>query len=99
MFFTLFFATGPAALDIAMVGAGQADAWFHHGVHCWDMAAGAVIVKEAGGAVISPDGSEFDLMSRCGLFASSEQLAAELSQVITQLAMESEYPEKCPALY
>ena len=51
-------------MDIAFVGAGQADAWFHAGIHCWDIAAGAVIVSEAGGVVMSPDGSEFDLMSR-----------------------------------
>ena len=31
---------GPAALDIAWVAAGSADAFFHSGIHCWDMAAG-----------------------------------------------------------
>jgi fructose-1,6-bisphosphatase/inositol monophosphatase family enzyme len=32
---------GPAALDMAWVGAGSADAFFHFGIHCWDMAAGS----------------------------------------------------------
>jgi len=91
-------AFGPAALDIAMVGAGQADAWFHHGVHCWDLAAGAVIVSEAGGCVMQPDGSEFDLMSRCGLVASTKELALEITKTIRQLKMESEYPEPCHAM-
>ena len=34
------------------------------GIHCWDMAAGALIVSEAGGVVLDPSGGEFDLMSR-----------------------------------
>ena len=33
------------------------------GIHCWDMAAGALIVSEAGGVVLDPSGGEFDLMS------------------------------------
>lgn len=31
---------GPAALDIAWIGAGCADAFVHHTLHCWDMVAG-----------------------------------------------------------
>ncbi len=31
---------GPAALDMAWIGAGSADVFFHFGIHCWDMAAG-----------------------------------------------------------
>ena len=34
------------------------------GIHCWDMAAGALIVSEAGGVVLDPSGGEFDLMAR-----------------------------------
>ena len=35
-----FCVPGPAALDIAWIGAGSSDAFFHFGIHCWDMAAG-----------------------------------------------------------
>ncbi len=73
---------GPAALDISWVGAGSADCFFHAGIHCWDMAAGAVIVREAGGAVLSPDGGEFDLMGRGIVAAASRQLAQELAENI-----------------
>ena len=87
---------GPAALDIAWVGGGSADAYFHSGFHCWDMAAGIVIVKEAGGAVYSVNGEQADLMSRGVLVASSEQLALELSKSIDVYSVDPEYPLPCP---
>ena len=87
---------GPAALDIAWVGGGSADAYFHSGFHCWDMAAGIVIVKEAGGAVHALDGGEADLMSRGILVAASEELSLELTKLIEIYAVEPEYPLPCP---
>ena len=47
---------GSAALNACMVAAGSVDAYFEYGVHCWDIAASAVIVQEAGGAVLDPKG-------------------------------------------
>jgi len=75
---------GPAALDICWIGAGSADGFFHAGIHCWDMAAGVVIVREAGGAVISPDGGDFDLMDKRIVAAASMPLARELASSITK---------------
>ncbi len=43
--------TGSAALDLAWVAAGRADAYFEAGVKPWDIAAGALMVREAGGKV------------------------------------------------
>ncbi|MGQ4583831.1 inositol monophosphatase family protein [Lysobacter sp. F60174L2] len=43
--------TGSAALDLAYVAAGRADAYFEAGVKPWDIAAGALMVREAGGKV------------------------------------------------
>jgi myo-inositol-1(or 4)-monophosphatase len=43
--------TGSAALDLAYVAAGRADAYFEAGVKAWDIAAGALLVREAGGRV------------------------------------------------
>jgi myo-inositol-1(or 4)-monophosphatase len=43
--------TGSAALDLAWVAAGRADAYFEAGVQPWDIAAGALMVREAGGRV------------------------------------------------
>ena len=43
--------TGCAALDLAYVGAGKFDGYFHNEINLWDIAAGSLIVKEAGGIV------------------------------------------------
>lgn len=48
---------GSAALNMTMVAMGAADANFEFGIHAWDIAAGALIVEEAGGAVIDPAGN------------------------------------------
>lgn len=44
--------TGSAALDLAYVACGRADAYFEAGVKPWDIAAGALMVREAGGKVV-----------------------------------------------
>jgi hypothetical protein len=43
---------------MAMVALGGTDANFEFGVHAWDMAAGYLIVTEAGGVVIDPAGTK-----------------------------------------
>ncbi|HST46171.1 MAG TPA: inositol monophosphatase family protein [Luteimonas sp.] len=43
--------TGSAALDLAYVAAGRADGYFEAGVQPWDIAAGVLMVREAGGRV------------------------------------------------
>ena len=43
--------TGCAALDLAYVAAGRFDGFFHNDVNIWDVAAGSLIVREAGGVV------------------------------------------------
>tara|TARA_A100001011_G_scaffold270782_1_gene279993 strand:+ start:98 stop:844 length:747 start_codon:yes stop_codon:yes gene_type:complete len=42
--------TGCAALDLAYVGSGRLDGYFHNNINLWDIAAGILIVKEAGGS-------------------------------------------------
>jgi myo-inositol-1(or 4)-monophosphatase len=42
---------GAAALDLAWVAAGRTDAFWELGLSPWDMAAGALLVREAGGLV------------------------------------------------
>ena len=48
--------TGSAALDLAWVAAGRFDGYWEHGLKPWDMAAGIVLVREAGGIVTDVDG-------------------------------------------
>ena len=41
--------TGSAALDLAYVGSGRLDGFFQNKIKLWDIAAGILIIKEAGG--------------------------------------------------
>ncbi|XP_051809836.1 inositol monophosphatase 1-like isoform X1 [Acanthochromis polyacanthus] len=75
-------ALGTAAVDMCQVATGGADAYYHIGMHCWDIAASAIIVQEAGGVVMDTDGSEFDMMSRRVIAASSATVADRIAQVI-----------------
>ena len=43
--------TGCAALDLAYVGCGRLDGFFHNKINLWDIAAGKIIIEEAGGKV------------------------------------------------
>ena len=43
--------TGCAALDLAYVGCGRFDGYFHNKINLWDVAAGKIIIEEAGGKV------------------------------------------------
>jgi myo-inositol-1(or 4)-monophosphatase len=47
--------SGSAALDLAYVAAGRLDGYFERGLHPWDFAAGALLVREAGGVVSRHD--------------------------------------------
>jgi myo-inositol-1(or 4)-monophosphatase len=49
---------GAAALDLCYVAAGRLDAFWEIGLSKWDLAAGALIIREAGGIVSGLDGSE-----------------------------------------
>lgn len=49
---------GAAALDLCYVAAGRLDAFWETGLKIWDLAAGALIIREAGGIISGLDGSE-----------------------------------------
>lgn len=53
---------GASALDLAMVAAGHLDAYWERGLKCWDVAAGRLLVEEAGGRVTALDGAPLVLM-------------------------------------
>ena len=55
---------GSAALDLCYVAAGRLDGFWEFSLGPWDMAAGAIIVEEAGGRVSRADGGAFDIF--CG---------------------------------
>lgn len=54
---------GSAALDLAYVAAGRLDGYWERGLNPWDIAAGILLIQEAGGKVTSYEGDPVDLYS------------------------------------
>ena len=50
--------SGSAALDLAFVAAGRYDGYWERNLQPWDLAAGIVLIREAGGFVSDLDGGE-----------------------------------------
>ncbi len=71
---------GAAAVDLCYVACGRFDAYFEHSLSPWDVAAGAFIVKQAGGKINDFKGTNNYLFGR-EIIASNKQL----SQVMTRL--------------
>jgi len=56
---------GAAALDLAYVAAGRLDGFWELKLKPWDVAAGVLMVREAGGTVSSYDGAPYDIYTHC----------------------------------
>ena len=69
---------GAAALDLAWVAAGRLDGYFERGVKPWDWAAGALIVREAGGEVVELRGGRF------GIAAAGPRIVHELAELAAE---------------
>ncbi|XP_014887746.1 inositol monophosphatase 1-like isoform X2 [Poecilia latipinna] len=74
--------SGTAATNMCLVATGAVEAFFEIGIHCWDIAAGAVIVQEAGGILLDVDGGPFDLMSRRMVSANNDVIAKRIIKEI-----------------
>jgi myo-inositol-1(or 4)-monophosphatase len=77
---------GSAALDLAMVAAGQMDAFWEEDLARWDVAAGVLLVEEAGGRISQVGGGPIDLGAPApvaGNPALHDELAALLNEVLT----------------
>jgi myo-inositol-1(or 4)-monophosphatase len=72
---------GSAALDLAAVAAGRLDGYWEFKINPWDIAAGVLMVTEAGGQVTMPDGSPLDLFAR-QIVASNGLIQNEMIQVL-----------------
>jgi myo-inositol-1(or 4)-monophosphatase len=68
---------GAAAVDLAFVASGKVDGYWERGLEVWDLAAGAIIVKEAGGIISDYPSGEFNLSSG-RILACSPSLENEL---------------------
>jgi myo-inositol-1(or 4)-monophosphatase len=72
---------GAAALDLCYVAAGWYDAFFETGLHPWDVAAGSLIVTEAGGLVGNFTG-EADFLYQREVLAGSPKVYAQLVPIL-----------------
>lgn len=72
---------GAAALDLCYVAAGQYDAFFETGLNPWDVAAGSLIITEAGGLIGNFTG-EADFMNQREVVAGSPKIYGQLVQIL-----------------
>jgi len=74
---------GAATLDLAWVAAGRLDAFWERDLSPWDMAAGLILVREAGGFASDLDGGE-DIFDKREILAGNESMQRELLALIRQ---------------
>jgi myo-inositol-1(or 4)-monophosphatase len=84
---------GAAALDLAYVAAGYSDAFFETGLHPWDMAAGSLLVQEAGGLVGNFTG-EADFLEQKECMAANPRIYGQLVTVLGKYSKFASAGEK-----
>ena len=85
--------SGTAALDLAYTAAGFTDGFFHSGLQIWDVAAGALLVTEAGGLVGNFTG-EADFLEQRECLAASPRLYAQLVPLLSKYSQFAGAGEK-----
>ena len=84
---------GSAALDLAYVAAGRFDGFWERGLQAWDIAAGIVLVREAGGFVGEIDGG--DVLTTGNILAGNEYLHSQIeSRLRKSKAFEDVAPDQ-----
>ena len=78
---------GSAALDLCYVAAGRFEGFWEQHLKPWDVAAGALIVEEAGGEVSGMDGARFD-PAAAHLIASNGHVHGEVVDTIAAFREE-----------
>ncbi|HVL71880.1 MAG TPA: inositol monophosphatase family protein [Beijerinckiaceae bacterium] len=76
---------GSAALDLAYVACGRADGYWERELNSWDVAAGMLLVREAGGFVSAVDGAD-DVLAKGSVVAGNEVVHRELVGLLRQAA-------------
>ena len=74
--------SGSAALNLAYVANGRLDGFWATHIHAWDVAAGVLLVREAGGIVTGRDGKPFDLWKPHFVASAGSELHADLQRVL-----------------
>jgi len=74
---------GAAALDLCYVAAGRYDGFWERRLHIWDIAAGIIILREAGG-LVEPLNKDGDIMDDGALICANNDIFDSLAKVIRQ---------------
>ena len=81
--------TGAAALDLGNLACGRLDGFWEFGLKAWDIAAGSLILREAGGRVTNMDGTPLDLTAG-QILVSNRRIHGEMLDVIRAARPEAE---------
>src|SRR5262249_52864609 len=73
--------TGSAAIDLAWVASGRFDACWEHNLGPWDMAAGTVLVREAGGFVTDAKGKQ-EMLETGSIVAGNQTIQKALVSLV-----------------
>jgi myo-inositol-1(or 4)-monophosphatase len=84
---------GAAALDLAYVAAGFSDAFFESGLQPWDVAAGSLLIQEAGGLVGNFSG-EADFLEQHECMAGSPKIYAQMVPLLSKYSKFASAGEK-----
>ncbi len=79
--------TGSAALNLSYLAAGRFDVSWSFSTNAWDVAAGLLLILEAGGTVTAPDGGPFMLGTGHYLAAANGPLHAELCALVREAGL------------
>jgi myo-inositol-1(or 4)-monophosphatase len=82
---------GAAAIDLAYVAAGRFAAFFEFGLAAWDLAAGALLVTEAGGHVSTPAGGS-DFLRQGDVLATNGHLHETMARLLNRSGREVQRP-------
>jgi myo-inositol-1(or 4)-monophosphatase len=78
---------GSAALDLAWVASGRFDGFWEHSINAWDIAAGIILVREAGGYVTDTAGGD-RMLATGSVVAGNENVQKAVVQVLKRAAAE-----------
>jgi myo-inositol-1(or 4)-monophosphatase len=77
---------GSAATDIAYVACGRYDGFYEYGLHPWDIAAGLLLVKEAGGEIADFNGQKNPLFSE-NIICSNSKNFSEFQEIVRKIML------------
>ena len=75
---------GAASIDLAYVASGKLDGFWEKNLNIWDVSAGVLLIREAGGKITEPDGNDWTINSR-DILASNLFIHSKLQEKLTLL--------------